>query len=514
MNQNEDMKLWNNDIEKLDYLDMLFRRLKYRNNRLLEISNREQLLTEATIEDAFEFYISSFGLSFVKNIFLLQEDSIGQYMNMRCIIEGIAVYEYAKRDDSKRTQELLRAQSYIIERNMYRKYPDLDGKLINMQSISNNYEEAKKFFQDLSSEFKEKKLLNNRILFLRENSSYEKIVEEILGKPLAYIYKDLSLKIHPNSYINQNADKSDEILVFIVLSLLTNLFQKYPKYQEQGIYYEYDKSIGKNDFGSMLRRAVANQFDETKSLCRKLNEKQFTYLSLLIYEYSKMLFDFSLDILFGYSEHGTTKLKNLLELLGIINYINHHQNDHFFSFVDVHTKFMKHNNFEDIVEEDRVYLYQMYKNVYENGIDYDTFIKRSENTLGFLMDQNGNIPSLRELAFSVIDEHSSKINKGVIKNDEIEIRLSTYMKMKFEESQVMSHASGYMLFSTLGAWDDGVNIFHIMDDYFISIIEKIMTKNENLIKIQYLFRNYLKKYMKNAIIKKKIASIPRVKKTY
>ena len=44
------------------YIDTLFRRIKHRNNLLLENSNLDKLHIDATVEEAFEFYISCFGL--------------------------------------------------------------------------------------------------------------------------------------------------------------------------------------------------------------------------------------------------------------------------------------------------------------------------------------------------------------------------------------------------------------------------------------------------------------------
>lgn len=492
------------------YIDTLFRRIKHRNNLLLENSNLDKLHIDATVEEAFEFYISCFGLSFLNNLYHNQNESLGQFMNMRCIIEGVAVLKYSLQKNDIITKELLRAQSYIIERNIYKKYPDFDSKLFDFSSISSNYEAAKKLFKEKNESLKEKNILNKRILFLSEDNSYAEIVKIELGEEFSFFYKTLSQKIHPHSYTGEHNDGFTQLLEIKILKLLENTFKRYPDYEQFGLKEEHDLAIKSSE----ILIATDIQFNITMHLSRRLNNKKFTYLSLLLFEYAKLLYDFAYDGLLGYSEHGTTKLKNLLELLGIMNYVYHTTNGNFFEFAYLHTYYMRKININGNNEEDRINLYNKYKKVYPLGVEYSKFTKKIDNTLGFLINQEGEIPTLKELAFSVINDYSSSIDEGIIRDHKHEISLNYYMKMKYDECQVMSHASGYMLFSTLGAWGDGINIMYIMDDYYIKIMEKIAFSNNNLQKIQSRLIKYINEYKQISVVKKYNIKLPRILKTY
>lgn len=151
------------DIEKnKDYerLNKLFLKLKRVNKELLSRSNSKGNSEVVTIEEAMKFYISSFGLSFINCIFLNLRQSLGQIMNIRCIIEGVAILEYLPKLDAC-ALEVFRLQSYIFERNIYNRYQELDGKMFYLEQINQNYHNIIKRLKDELN--LEEKTLNKRI---------------------------------------------------------------------------------------------------------------------------------------------------------------------------------------------------------------------------------------------------------------------------------------------------------------------------------------------------------------
>lgn len=76
---------------------------------------------------------------------------------------------------------------------------------------------------------------------------------------------------------------------------------------------------------------------------------------------------------------------------------------------------------------------------------------------GVLFDLN----SLRKGVRSLIDEFAplvkGEIFEKYISDDSVrQVYISEYLKMKYDESQAMSHASGYLYNCLTGAWSDGV----------------------------------------------------------
>jgi len=500
--------------------DTIYRKLKTCNNSLLEKSNRGKKDSSNLIEDSFAFYISSFGLSFIKNLYLHLDDSLGNIINIRCIIEGLAILEYLKSDlKNEEKNNLLELQAYILERNTYKKYLSMDKYLFDIEVIQKNYEEVKlkyKTILDLNSK-KFAYLENANIPFIDEHLSFEKIIENTFGNEVKRLYKLLSLLSHPHDFRHPiYNDKDIQILNDITVSLLETKFHNFDQHQG-GLETEYDNTLKYSPISSMLRE----QNKLLKKVCMVINDNGYHALSSYIYELSIMQWDFYLDLALGYTEHATTKWKYFAELFAFMYYSI---NDFYYSkenqLLYFHTA-MNINNFVELNNDtdDWNFVYNEYLRKYPNGVDLEAFKINFKKTLGFLIDEKGATPSLREIVYEMIDNVSSFIYDDSIFNPQFNIKLSDYLKMKYDESQNMSHANGYMLFAPTGAWIDGQNLSVYSDFILNRILDLFLEKekerrNDNKKTVRNVIRNYIKKSEKILQQKHAFFASPKIPKNF
>ena len=147
------------DENKIKEISLLFGYFFELNYKLLKQS--EDKKSEFTIENVFDFYISSHAISFLKNLYFGFSTSKGTCLNVRCIIEGLALKKMSKKNNMpENALELLKLQDSLIEMKQYNKFI----KLLNFKTIFPNdfnekYEHSKKIFYDLLS----KKYSSNKI---------------------------------------------------------------------------------------------------------------------------------------------------------------------------------------------------------------------------------------------------------------------------------------------------------------------------------------------------------------
>lgn len=83
------------DENKIKEISLLFGYFFELNYKLLKQS--EDKKSEFTIENVFDFYISSHAISFLKNLYFGFFTSKGTCLNVRCIIEGLALKKMSKK---------------------------------------------------------------------------------------------------------------------------------------------------------------------------------------------------------------------------------------------------------------------------------------------------------------------------------------------------------------------------------------------------------------------------------
>lgn len=506
-----------------DTLDSVFKRVKTLNNDLLRKSDLDEIHLSSTIDEAMDFYITSFSLSFLNNIYLQNRDSLGQLMNIRCIIEGMAMKMYCRKNTTEIDQNLFKFQSFILERNIYKMFPEFDQILFDMNQINSNFEETKKLYKiDLSISTKEfAKLSSLKVPFLNEKMSFSDLVESQLGPDVAMLYKQLSMLVHPHDYrFIQNCTYILEVSEEYVFNFIKEMYDPIMPNVKKGLNEEYDLLIGMNPVGYGLRELITQQKDLIYKVSRVCAQHGLAGLGVILMEYAPLLYDFTLDIIYGYTEHGTTKLKVLMELLGMLDRCKTDLDLRKGSaLLEMHTNCMylkngKTDNHDLLAEANKLYISK-----FPNGVNESIFSDKFQNTLGFLINESGEVPSLNSLSMNVITEYSKYISNNRIPDGKgNEVSLELYMSMKLKESQIMSHASGYMFFTTTGAWVDGCNMLLFMDEYLKNIMKSFLevyrledNRNKTIVN---LIRNFLKD--NESLLKNKHAllSLPKSQKNF
>lgn len=329
--------------------------------------------------------------------------------------------------------------------------------------------------------------------------------------------------IHPHSFHLIQSLSSDrtipKVFEISVLSLLEKIFDNQNINDLVGLTEEFHLIIDNNQVG----RKFLNILNEQKKLIDKiaivLNDMKLYELSRVISQYTIMLHDFMIDTLYGYTEHGTTKLKVLLELFVMANILI----DHRFlrnnpSFLTIHTlaKLKKNSglNYENELKQ----AYYIYIENNQIEVEFDSFEKQFLGNLGFLINPENKIPSMQQMVFDFLDKYSPLINNNTIGTPNLQVSLKSYMKMKYEESQIVSHASGYMYFATPAVWSDGINIPLLMDQYFHQVLKQLLERYEELgfkgRTLKNVVRNYLKKVEELVTEKNQLYSLKRVNKDF
>ena len=83
-----------------------------------------------------------------------------------------------------------------------------------------------------------------------------------------------------------------------------------------------------------------------------------------------------------------------------------------------------------------------------------TFEKAFIQLTGYTIEESGNVVTLTHMVDQFIHRFSLGEEKSIFEQG---------MKVDYVESQMISHANGYMWFANSGAWMDTYNIFQASD---------------------------------------------------
>lgn len=561
-----------NEIEKKQFnrLDLLFRQMKACNDELMNDAptnfafNEEQNNLEKKrpiLIKAYLFYLSSFGISYVKNLFLSNANSLGNIMNMRCIIEGAAMHSRINKftDDEV---ELFRLQPYLLEYNTYKKYKIFDDVLLNFSTTEESYKAARQHYKGtLNLNSKEVNVrLNTKYPFLSEGIGTEDIIRQEFGEDFLKIYKMLSMLIHPHDYRNElclrihdDVKKIDDFINQSILLLLENIFNFILSPKIMGLQEEYDLLFFPHSIQYQLRELTSSLIKMIKSIMDVSMKNGFSCLESWLRQIHLINMDYALDNAFGYVEQGIIKWKQVVEFFAVLNLF---ANDDYFlrenKLLWIHSQIsaLKNISGENTSEEAYDAAYSEYIKRYSNDISKEEFTKNYNSPLGFLINANGETPSsLKKLAEEFIDEYSALIDNNLFKAlehadnkpfesmptpeemeamiadnrlVEREIQLNEFLKMCYEESQIMSHATGYMFFANSGAWTSGQALSIYIHKFSDVLFGKLLIKFQDLKssdKIQgKTFINVIRNYKKrsNEIINQidKLIRTPKVRKKF
>ena len=113
---------------------------------------------------------------------------------------------------------------------------------------------------------------------------------------------------------------------------------------------------------------------------------------------------------------------------------------------------------------DLTHAYEIYRQLYPQGCEKEKFEKAIIQLTGYTIDENGTVMTLTNM----VDQFIRKFSPG----DERNI-FEQGMKIDYVESQMMSHANGYMWFANSGAWMDTNNIFQASDASLLFVLNEV-----------------------------------------
>ena len=407
------------DENKIKEISLLFGYFFELNYKLLKQS--EDKKSEFTIENVFDFYISSHAISFLKNLYFGFSTSKGTCLNVRCIIEGLALKKMSKKNNMpENALELLKLQDSLIEMKQYNKFI----KLLNFKTIFPNdfnekYEHSKKIFYDLLSKKyssnKIKRIINSNIPFLcNDKLNYYGLIEDYLDADCLQYYSLLSIVIHPNSNEKISSDFINNLSLWII-NLLKDNYSNLDKINDSYTLENYIPFILSSDCACLYVNTIKNEcmlLDEIEQSFTNCYENN--YVSNTICSISILLKEMSLDKILGLSEQMKCKFKPLMELLSSFFYIYCIDGNvtKRFKLLQMHDELAMNKAINKNINFDKSY--KIYLSIYPNGVDQKLFEK-----------------SLRP----------------------------NIMMIDYVESQMLSHANGYMWFANSGAWGDINNIY-------------------------------------------------------
>ncbi len=491
--------------------DILYAKLKTKNYECLEKANIPNYVG-ANFRDAMDLIVTSNALSLLSSFFvffnLLREDadklsiveklhtysyhSITNALNIRNIIECIAILNMDDAGDILDVQKDLFVEQYkLIEYYSYmnenqknelsnREYEDF----VDQEDLLRRYESGKrKFLEVIKSESKLKKLFRTRIPFLcDEKQNYNTLIQKYCPKKYLNYYIALSHIVHPSYYGNF---KSDEEYNEICLEIIMDLFDRYDNVKV-GTEFTYSLEryvIYNNDVSIKYQRLVDNQIEILFELASKFEEifGKNNYVELFIYEIINVMNDINIDYLLGYTESIKIKFKAIAEMFACFNKVYFDElksktEHYYFKMLNAHTQMKINDRFNfNTNESDNQFVFDMYKKEFPNSkLRAEVFYEKFKKQLGFLIDQNGNVPNLVKLTNEFFEEVFQ--NDTMLVPDTLtrkEIKVSNYFKMCYKESNNMSHGNGYLFFANSGAWNDCDQIIRFFDNVLYLILQKI-----------------------------------------
>lgn len=446
-------------------LNDLYSRIYGYNYHLMHRSENLQNEKEYGFDEIFDFYLTSHILSYIKSLYKNQTRSLGLYFNIRCIIEGLALkVMHINKQINEKNIDLLREQSFLIEYRYYTRFYDIAEKIILPENLECDYKNAVDFFNEkLSDEFTEKQIkdiIKSKIPFIcKPYLSFRKIVENNLGKEIAQLYGFFSSIIHPS--LNTNYKSEDEERLYVLLPLIEKLYGNLPQTE---MTVTKNLSVAINNTSKLLLELTNEETDAINKIANKF-EKEFdnNYVSNTLKTLRFLLEDIMHDKIMGLSEQVKCKWKIVVELFSVFNHVYFDgllQERH--GLMIEHAKMQTAKNFDERYDTEKAF--DIYRNLYKGNDDKEKFDKGFQSVLGYLIDKTYKAKSLSE----IVKEFTIHFKGDSINN----IALSRTMELDYVESQMLSHANGYMWFANSGAWHDINNIFIAFDEALLFILKK------------------------------------------
>lgn len=488
------------DSELLNKINYLFGKLYKYNLSLLEKSN--DLKNGYNGEEVFDFFITSHGESFLKSVYIGHIESKGLMLNCRSIIGGLALKEMLKKGKITPKQlELLKYQDGLLEKKNYKKFSSIAPEAMFPKQMEENYDFCReKFVEALKDEYSLKeieKIIYSNIPFLCDPKiTFSHLVSQHLSKEVSELYKILSVIVHPNPNFEFNVEFTAQAIV-IVIKLLENEYDHL-----DGSGYTIEKhflltaSSHESDKFFTTIRKIASSLESIKNDFNKNFNNN--YVSDTMHAISMTIQEMAVDRIFGFQEQVKCKIKPLIEIIASFyeNYLVESDVENRYKLFLQHTqlKVSKALGNEYALDE----AYSVYKAIYSNGVSKNVFDEQFVLPTGYSIKENGETSSINSMVRNVA---------ALIKPLEGKLSFSETLMIDYVESQMLSHANGYMWFSNSGAFSDTNNVIPEVCFLLMRIFELLKiffndgfkeTKKYTFRKTSNIFRDSIKE-LYNAI---------------
>ena len=213
--------------------------------------------------------------------------------------------------------------------------------------------------------------------------------------------------------------------------------------------------------------------------------------SAFIYKFKGIIKEVAYDMIYGLSEVITIKLKSIIELLAIFDYMLFNDDyETLFNKIMIHTSYQSNRNLNKLTDELEKELFDSYNNELIEKITIEEFKDKISKTLGFIE----TTPGITSFTVNFAKDYNFFKQPYIgLNGKEYKVNNNIYLHLKYLESQRMSHANGYLYFVNAGAWTDGVNFTIIIDKYIYKILSKYRKRSGTMYKdITYFLKQFEK----------------------
>lgn len=502
-----------NSKEIRNVLNVMFGRLFDYNHKLLELSEDSENGPNATFNQIIDFYLTSQAQCFIKDLLMQHVGSPGMLLSARCFLEGLALKKmYTNGKISDLQVNLLRQQVFLLEYKNYQKFEDISNKFLFPKKLVFDKDTAVKYYKEaLAEKFDEKhidKLTKSNIPFLcDEHTSFKRLIGENLGDYYADLYGIYSLAVHPST----NDFYSNEEVWGTISEILCLILNEYSSLPETGVTFDSYYTLAYSNISLAYEQIINQQCEILSSIsdvfysCFQKNfvSNTLTTITLLLKETCS-------DKILGLSEQVKSKWKIMLDLCAAFKecYIDINASEEKFKLLAEHNRAQFFYNVKSNYPLDNAY--SIYKIMYPNGADQNIFERTFHATCGYTINERGKVKTITDIVKPFIMH---------FKDPDAEISWDRAFLLNYVESQMLSHANGYMWFSNSGAWGDINNViagsdmclqFILESILFLFKVQKLVDKTNEYKPIINIIRNSLKKLKTLFEAKTKLLQIPGV----
>ena len=443
----------------------IFNACKAINDYILDKEKKDDL----DFIDHYMFQATSYVISIIHDDIILESKSYCKIFIYRSLIECVSVINmYMAGDVTEEAKELINKYCYLAEFGIYKKYKDeLDGKQFDFEQIENNFKETKNIYRDNydeinNAEFKNK--IKSQLPFIKEDYSFDSVIQKYCNEFYQY-YRIFSVMIHPNDILKSSKLISDLDFNTLELKLFMPILDAIAKYYSN---CELPKSKTFNqEVKDVLSIPLNKDYSELvlaqeQACCDIANMVYDAYgnnqVSLFFRELGYCISSMATDRTFDFPEIVKCKFKMSIEMAATFYYVsllNHTEEDQYLGeLISKHTRIKIY----EILGEDTKELWDdAYKCYLKSGnnISLDDFKKHFSDQMGFVPEKI----NITNFVYKLID--------AVCGEDKT---FAAHMRMVYDESQLLSHANGYMITANTGAFMEYSSVIVFMD----SVIDTLM----------------------------------------